>query len=111
MFYNRGMSQVGFPFERNNGNGDDDDNNDDSAPFPLLPYIQPRCTTPHRHHHEQRGKTMKMGENGKRKGIPTDFWRGSTMTCPNFPSLIFSLLQNLINCVGLVAGRPGACLG
>jgi len=31
MFYNRGMSQVGFPFERNNGNGDDDDNNGDSA--------------------------------------------------------------------------------
>ena len=85
MFYNRGMSQVGFPFERNNGNGDDDDNNGDSAPFPRLAST---LAAPHHtrwHHHKQRGKTMEMGENGKRKGIPTDFWRGTTTTDGGVP--------------------------
>jgi hypothetical protein len=28
------------------------------------------------------------GENGKRRGIPTGFWRGTTKTYPNFPSLL-----------------------
>ena len=47
MFYSKGMSYLGVPLANNKGEGDDDDNYGDSTPLPLLPCIQPRCTTPH----------------------------------------------------------------
>ena len=48
MFYIKGMSYLGVPLVNNKGEGDDDDNYGDSTPLPLLPCIQPRCTTPHK---------------------------------------------------------------
>jgi hypothetical protein len=38
-----------------------------------------------RHHHEQRREAMEMGENRKRRGNPTGFWRGTTTTDGGVP--------------------------
>ena len=42
------MYHLGFPLEKIKGDGDGDDNYSDSTPFPLVPFIQPRCATPHK---------------------------------------------------------------
>ena len=49
MFNSKGMTHLGFALEKKNkGIGDGDDNYGESTLFPLVPCIQPRCTTPHK---------------------------------------------------------------
>ena len=57
MFYSKGMSHLGFPLANNKGN---------STPFPLLPCMQPRCTTPHKAAPPQAAR-KNHGDGGKRK--------------------------------------------
>ena len=74
------MSHLGAPLANNKSEDGDDDNHGDSTPFPLLPCIQPRCTTPHKAR-----KSHGDGENGKRRGIPTGLWRGTTRIDEDVP--------------------------
>ena len=93
MFYSKGMSHLGFPLANNKVEGDDDDNYGDSTPFSF--FLASNHAALHhtrRHHHEQRGEAMEMGENGKRRGNPTGFWRGTMTTDGGVPQSPFSSL-------------------
>jgi len=93
MFYSKGMSHLGFPLANNKVEGDDDDNYGDSTPFSFLASNHAALHHTRRHHHEQRGKAMEMGKTERGEEFQPVFGeerRGSTKTCPSFPSLLFS---------------------
>ena len=56
------------------------------------PSIAPKLQHTWGNHHEQRGEAMEMGENGKRRGNPTGFWRGMMTTDGGVPQSPFSSL-------------------
>ena len=91
MFYSKGMFHLGFPLANNKVEGDDDDNYGDSTPFSF--FLASNHAALHhtrRHHHEQRGKAMNMGKTERGEEFQPVFGeerRGSTKTCPSFPSL------------------------
>ena len=100
MFYSKGMFHLGFPLANNKVEGDDDDNYGDSTPFSF--FLASNLAALHhtrRHHHEQRGKDMEMGKTERGEEFQPVFGeerRGSTKTCPSFPSLLFlSLISPL----------------
>ena len=100
MFYSKGMSHLGFPLANNKVEGDDDGNYGDSTPFSF--FLASNHAALHhtrRHHHEQRGKAMEMGKTERGEEFQPVFGeerRGSTKTCPSFPSLLFlSLISPL----------------
>jgi len=80
MFYIKSTPHLGFSFENNKGNGDDDDKYGDSALYPLLPYIQPRYTTPHKAATMNNEENHQDGGKRKEKRKPNQFsdWNGES---------------------------------
>ena len=67
-----------------------------------------------RHHHKQRGKTMEMEKTKREKESQPVFGeepRGSTMMCPNFPSLLFLSLSLSPLCSWVHGKRVGGGAG
>jgi len=117
MFYSMGMSHLGFPLANNKVEGDDDDNYGDSTPFSFLASNHAALHHTRRHHHEQRGKSMEMGKTERGEEFQPVFGeerRGSTKTCPSFPSLLYSSLlfsSSPLSFLDLVTAKGGAGRG
>ena len=67
-----------------------------------------------RHYHEQREKAIEMGKTEREEEPQPVFWEeqwGSTMTCPSFPSLLFSSSPSPLSFLDLVTAKGGAGRG
>jgi len=109
------MSYLGFSLGKNEGDGEDDDNHGDSTPFTLSFFLASNLAALHhtrRHHHEQREQAMEMGKTERGKEPQPIFGverRGSTKTCPNLPSLLFSSSPSILSVLSIwgVAAQGG----
>ena len=92
MFYSKGMSHLGFPLQTTRAKGMMMTTTTIPLCFPF--FFAFNLTAIHHmrwHHHEQREKSMEMGKTERGEKSQPFFGeerRGSTKTCPSFPSLL-----------------------
>ena len=91
MFYSKGMSHLGFPLQTTRAKGMTTTTT--AIPLRFLFFLASNLAALHhtrRHHHEQQGKAIEMGKMERGEESQPVFGeerRGSTKTCPSFPSL------------------------